>query len=131
MAYLDSFMNGLLLSAIACCLSSAIAVLGFRRTYHLSILLSAFAAIYLLAAWIIYTKKNPVLPHKRQATTGDSAESGDTGPVPELIEKSQQESRVGSFLKNPIPALLWSALQLAALIAILYSVFDIGAVYYG
>lgn len=132
MDYLDSFINGLLLSVIASCLALAIAVLGFGRTYHFSILMCTFAAVYVLAAWMIYSKRNPVGPHRTNvgAETSSARGEADTA-VSEPADDSQRRGRVESFLKNPIPALLWSALQLVILIAILYSVFDIGAVYYG
>ncbi len=130
MTHFDSFVNGLLLSAVASLLSSAIALWGFRRTYHLSILLCAFSAVYALAAWIIYTRKNPVGFRAPKASPTGKKTSGDNQATRMPENGSQRNGRVRSFLMNPIPALLWSALQLFILTVLLYTVFDIGATYY-
>lgn len=130
MTRFESFLDGLMLSAIASLFSLPIALWGFGRTYHLSILLSAFAASYVLAAWITYTKRTPIRACKPQETETEFKGNDYRvfGAPPE--EGLHKRDRVRAFLRNPIPALLWSALQLNILIAVLYSIFNIGATYH-
>ncbi len=130
MTRFQSFLDGLILSAIASLFSLPIALWGFGRTYYISILLSAFAASYILAAWIIYTKRTPIRVSKPQETETEGKGNDYRILGAELKEEPNRNSRVRVFLRNPIPALLWSVFQLTVLTAALYSIFNIGATYY-
>ena len=141
MARLKTFAQGLALTAVASSASAAIAFLGFKRPYYLEVMLPTFMAFYVLLAWLVYLRKTKFLGFTaRTAETGtDITDDMITGA--ELLGRRDPtgllprrpdlpDNRLESFLKNPIPALLWSAFQLAILATALYRFFGVGASYH-
>lgn len=138
MIRLQSFAHGLALTAVAFIASAAITFWGFKRTYYLAVMLPLFMALYILLAWLIYLKKTSFMGFlSRTAETGtDLSEDKISGA--ELLGRRDPtgllprrpnlpDNRLEAFVKNPIPALLWSACQLALLATALYRYLGVGA----
>ncbi|MGI6631977.1 MAG: hypothetical protein ACOX5M_02915 [Bacillota bacterium] len=137
----ESFAHGLILSVAASAVSLAVALWGFGRMYYLAVMLPVFMAFYVLLAWLVYLKKtsfrgfNPEttgaatdIPEDKVSGAELTGRRDKYGLVPRRPDL--QDNRVETLLKNPIPALLWSACQLAVLATVLYSAFGIGARYH-
>jgi hypothetical protein len=136
----QTFAQGLALTTVASLASLALTFWGFKRTYYLAVLIPVFMAFYVLLAWLVYLRKTSFLGFgARTAETGtDISEDKISGA--ELLGRRDPtgllprrpnlpDSRFEGFLKNPIPALLWSAFQLAVLATVLYRFFGVGASY--
>ncbi len=148
---LRSFGYGLLLTGFSGAISWAAALWGFRNTYYVAAMLPVFMTLYLLLAWLIYLKGTafpgsgpgtlraiPVMGHREDEPAGDLPEDKVSGA--ELLglrdedglvrrRPAQQDRKREPSLASPVAILLWSACQLAALAAVLYS-FGIGARYF-
>lgn len=138
----QSFAQGLMLTAAATAISLAAALYGFRRTYYLAQMLPVFMAFYVLLAWLVHLKKTSFQGYRPDATQGPATEiPEDKISGAELLgtrdenglvarRPTLKSNRVEGFLDNPVPALLWSACQLALLASALYTFFGIGATYH-
>lgn len=137
----QSFGYGLILSAVAALTSWAVALWGFHRMYYLAQLLPIFMAFYLLLAWLVHLKSTSFLGFSSRTSRigGEIPEDRISGA--ELLGASDgsglvsrrpdlKDNRAEGFLRNPIPALLWSACQLAILATVLYRALGIGASYF-
>ncbi len=143
-------MFGLGLTSAATGLSYALARWGFGNLYYLAQLLPAFMALYLLLAWLVYLRKTGLLafdPKQKPSRAMGFTESEHAQDLPEdrvsgeelilirdanglvrrrpLVEERRETSK--SVLENPTAALVWSAIQIAALSTYLYHAYGIGA----
>lgn len=141
MGRFKAFIQGLVLTAVASLASVAIAFLGFKRTYYLAVMLPTFMAFYVLLAWLVYLRKTSFLGFSARTAEKGTDIPEDKISGAELLGRRDPtgllprrpdlpDNRVEAFLKNPIPALLWSAFQLALLATALYRFFGVGASYY-
>ena len=142
------FLYGLVLTAGATALSAALAFWGFHNPYYMGSLLPLFMAVYLLLAWLMHLKATglaePSLPlkdsikHPETRLTGDLPDDKTTGAeITSLRDKNgliRRRPRPGDTgdgeartSRSTIAALVWSALQLAALSTALYHFLGIGA----
>lgn len=113
-----SFVYGLLLTAITAAAATGVSLLHFHNLYYLAQELPIFMALYLALAWFIHLRRTGLL-HRR-----GSRDSGELSVGPE-----ESKPRAETFLENPIPVLVWSAAQLAAVATFLYHAFSVGATY--
>lgn len=138
---LRSFLHGLILSAVAVSLSLAAALWGMHRAYYIAVLIPSFMSVYVLLAWFTYLRRTHFrgldpkptsvgtdLPEDKVSGAELIGRRDERGLVPRRPD--EKDNRVESFLRNPIPALLWSALQLAVIATVLYSAFGIGTRYH-
>ncbi|HHY76078.1 MAG TPA: hypothetical protein GX500_04765 [Firmicutes bacterium] len=141
MARFKAFAQGLVLTAIACAVSAAVSFWGLKRTYYLAVMLPVCMSSYVLLAWFTHLRKTGFLAYYTPSTESVTDIDEDKASGAELLGRRDPsgllrrrpdlpDNRVESFLKNPIPALLWSAFQLALLATFLYWYFGVGASYY-
>lgn len=149
-----SFCYGLGLTLTVTVVSFAIAHWGFGNLYYLAQLLPVFMTLCVLLAWLLYLRKtgflalNPNSKNKPAQTTMGHFESAETKDLPEdkvsgaelilvrdengLVRRRPRDpgpikESPKSVLENPIPVLLWSAVQIAVLSVFLYEVYGIGS----
>jgi hypothetical protein len=104
-------------------------------------MLPVFMAFYVLLAWLAYLRKTSFLGFSATTRETGTDISEDKISGAELLGRRDPsgllprrpdlpDSRLETFLRNPIPALLWSACQLAVLATALYKFFGVGASYH-
>lgn len=150
--WLNSFLNGLLLTGGAIALSSAVAFWGFDNSYYLGVLLPVFMVFYALLAWLIHLKRTDSLAlfslprksairHHENGLTGDLPEEKAAGTeISDLRDenglvrrKKAPEDPEGGAERGSrvaVAALMWSALQIAVLATALYKFLGVGTRYF-
>jgi hypothetical protein len=137
-----AFCYGLGLTSIASGLSYVLARWCFGNIFYLAQLLPAFMVLYILVAWLMYLRKTGLLafgPQQKPSRAMGYPDSEHTQDLPEdkisgreLILTRDPDGLVRPRVpqsppENPIPVLLWSALQIAFLSIYLYEACGIGA----
>jgi hypothetical protein len=115
-----SFCYGLGLTLLVTLVSFAIAHWGFGNLHYLAQLLPVFMTLCVLLAWLLYLRKTGFLaldPKNKPGLTMGYCENAKTKDLP--------EDKISGI--NPIPVLLWSAVQIAVLSIFLYEVYGIGS----
>lgn len=151
--------KGLAFAALAAALSYAVALWGFGKAYYLGVLIPLALVLFLLVAWLSHLRRDRFMTDYRQGEGGKGAaslsreppaEASTTAPpgtappaelfaprddriipragAPERGERSEAERDEAN--RGSIRALLWGALWLGILAAILYSFAGVGASYY-
>jgi hypothetical protein len=147
--------KGLAFAALASVLSYAVALWGFGKAYYLGVLIPLALVLFLLVAWLSHLRRDRFMTDYRQGEGSKGAaslspehpaEATATAPpgaelfaprddriipragAPMRGERSEAERDEAN--RGAIRALLWGALWLGILAAILYSFAGVGASYY-